>query len=52
MNADEIIILDEGKKVGQGVHNLLIKNNREYIELYKTEFTSFTEVCTDMENKK
>lgn len=51
MSADEIIIVDEGKKVGQGVHNSLIKNDCKYIELYKNEFTSFTEVCADMENK-
>jgi ATP-binding cassette subfamily B protein len=44
MIVDEIIIMDEGKKVGQGSHEELINNNLQYINLYKNEFIAFREI--------
>lgn len=37
MNADNIIVLDRGSIVGQGKHEELLKNCREYQEIYKTQ---------------
>ena len=33
MNADKIVVLDEGKIVGQGTHGELLKNNKIYREI-------------------
>lgn len=35
--ADKIIIIDKGKKVGEGTHNDLIKKNKYYQKLYNAE---------------
>ena len=37
INSDRIIILDEGKIVGEGTHQELIKNNQFYRNLYNSE---------------
>ncbi|RPH33391.1 MAG: ABC transporter ATP-binding protein [Bacteroidales bacterium] len=37
IDADEIIVIDDGKVVGVGTHETLIKNNHTYTNLYKTE---------------
>lgn len=37
LNASEIIVLDEGKIIGQGNHKTLIKNNEKYKEYWKTQ---------------
>ena len=33
LNADKIIVLDDGKIVGQGTHDELLKNNETYREI-------------------
>ena len=37
-NADKIIVMDQGKIVGVGKHNSLIKNNKFYLNIYKKGF--------------
>jgi len=37
-NADKIIVMDQGKIVGEGKHNDLIKNNKFYLKIYKKGF--------------
>ena len=37
-NADKIIVMDQGKIVGIGKHNSLIKNNKFYLKIYKKGF--------------
>ena len=37
-NADKIIVMDQGKVVGVGKHNSLIKNNKFYLKIYKKGF--------------
>ena len=37
-NADKIIVMDQGKVVGVGKHNSLIKNNNFYLKIYKKGF--------------
>jgi len=37
-NADKIIVMDQGKIVGVGKHNSLIKNNKFYLKIYKKGF--------------
>lgn len=37
MDADNIIVLDEGKIVGQGTHSELIKSNKVYQEIVKSQ---------------
>lgn len=37
INADKIIVLDEGKVVGVGSHHELVANNRVYQEIYQTQ---------------
>lgn len=37
-NADKIIVLDNGKVVGIGTHNELLKNSPVYIEIYNSQF--------------
>ena len=34
-NADKIIVIDQGKIVGIGKHNSLVKNNKFYLNIYK-----------------
>ncbi len=38
LNADKIIVLEEGKIIGQGKHEDLMKNCEGYISLYKEQF--------------
>ena len=38
MNADLIIVLDEGNVVGKGTHAELLKNCAEYAEIYYSQF--------------
>ena len=35
-NADKIIVMDQGKIVGEGKHNDLIKNNKFYLKMKRT----------------
>ena len=37
MDADNIIVLDDGKIVGQGTHNELLQNNKVYQEIVKSQ---------------
>ncbi|MCM0599656.1 ABC transporter transmembrane domain-containing protein [Periweissella fabalis] len=37
INADKIIVLDEGQIVGEGTHQELVANNRAYQEIYQTQ---------------
>ena len=37
INADNIIVLDEGRIVGQGTHEALLKTNRSYQEFAKSQ---------------
>ena len=37
-NADKIIVMDQGKIVGVGRHNSLVKNNKFYLKIYKKGF--------------
>ena len=37
-NADKIIVMDQGKIVGVGKHNSLLKNNKFYLKIYKKGF--------------
>ena len=37
-NADKIIVMDQGKIVGVGKHNSLVKNNKYYLKIYKKGF--------------
>lgn len=37
-DADNIIVMDNGKIVGQGKHEDLLKNNKEYQDIYATQF--------------
>jgi len=37
-NADKIIVMDQGKIVGVGKHNTLLKNNKFYLKIYKKGF--------------
>ena len=36
-NADQILVLDDGKLVAQGTHEELIKTSPVYQEIYKTQ---------------
>ncbi len=36
-NADNIIVLDDGKPAGCGTHDELLKNCDEYIEIYNSQ---------------
>ena len=37
INSDRIIVIDDGKVVGEGKHRTLLKNNKIYKKLYETE---------------
>ncbi len=37
INSDRIIVVDDGKVVGEGKHSTLLKNNKIYKKLYETE---------------
>ncbi len=39
LNADQIIVLDEGKIVGKGTHSELMKNCEEYKEIAMSQLT-------------
>ena len=38
-NASQIIVLDQGRKVEEGTHESLLKNNGQYAEMYKTQLS-------------
>ncbi|MGL5591527.1 MAG: ABC transporter ATP-binding protein [Mycoplasmoidaceae bacterium] len=38
--ADKILIINDGKLIGEGTHSYLIKNNKEYKEIYDSQDTS------------
>jgi ABC-type multidrug transport system fused ATPase/permease subunit len=38
MNADKIIVLDDGQVAGIGTHNELLKNCEVYQEIYQSQF--------------
>ena len=38
-NADEIIVLDEGKIVGKGTHEELIKNCEVYLQIARSQLS-------------
>lgn len=42
LEADEIIVMSNGEIVGFGKHNSLIKDNKTYQKLYKSEITTIT----------
>ena len=37
VKADKILVLDEGRLIGQGTHKELVKNNAVYREIYETQ---------------
>ena len=39
MNADQIILLNEGKVAGMGTHKELLKNCPEYLEIAKSQLS-------------
>ena len=39
MNADKIVVLDEGRIVGQGTHAELIKSNEVYQEIARSQLS-------------
>ncbi len=39
LNADQILVLDEGKIVGKGTHNELLKSCEEYMEIAKSQLS-------------
>ena len=39
MNADQIILLNEGRTVGKGTHRELLKNCPEYLEIAKSQLS-------------
>ena len=49
MEADEIIVMDEGRITGIGTHEELLKNNETYREIYHSQsgMKENTEVKTD-----
>lgn len=40
MGADQIIVLDEGRVVGQGTHEELLRNCPEYLEIVKSQLSA------------
>jgi ATP-binding cassette subfamily B protein len=43
MNADEILVLDNGKIIGRGVHAELMKNCPQYADIAKTQLAEMAE---------
>jgi ATP-binding cassette subfamily B protein len=39
LNADQILVLDEGKIVGKGTHKELLKSCDEYLEIAKSQLS-------------
>lgn len=37
MDSDEILVLDEGKVIGRGTHEVLLKTCPQYLDIYKTQ---------------
>jgi len=58
MNADNIIVLDEGRIVGSGTHNELLKNNKVYKEIALSQLSeeelglSHNEIESTIEQQK
>ena len=44
-NADQIYVLNDGKCVGNGSHDMLLRNCQEYKELYAIEKKRKYEIC-------
>jgi len=51
LNADKIIVLDDGKIVGQGTHEELIKNNETYREIALSQLSA-EELNIEQSNEK
>ena len=51
MGADQIIVLDEGKIVGQGTHDELLKNNLIYQEIASSQLSKEELNSTQIKNK-
>ncbi|MBP3652219.1 MAG: ABC transporter ATP-binding protein, partial [Clostridia bacterium] len=43
MDADRILVLDEGKVTGIGTHDELLKTNQEYREIYESQMSGALE---------
>lgn len=53
IEADDIIVIDDGRKVGQGTHSILINENKIYKQLYEAELNILKEISTaDMLSNK
>ena len=39
MDADQIIVMDDGRITGIGTHDELMKNNKEYQEIYDSQMS-------------
>ena len=50
LNADQIIVLDEGKVVGIGTHEELMKNNETYRQIALSQLSE-EELANNSENK-
>lgn len=48
-SADEIVIIEEGKVIGQGTHNQLLNTSKAYKNLYKHKFYAYEEVSAEVE---
>lgn len=51
MDADNIVVLDDGKVVGQGTHSELLANNKVYQEIVKSQLDA-SEIETTLKMKK
>lgn len=52
MNADKIIVLDEGKIVGQGTHSQLMKRNKVYREIAYSQLSDEELVAVEANKKE